>query len=566
MIKTIKSLFGEKIHSVTKAAFLLSVFSFSSRILGLVRDRILAGTFGAGNVLDVYYASFQLPNFIANLLILGTLSVAFIPVFTQYITKARKGLEADPEGREERNKTFSESWDIANTILNFSFISIIAIYIVFFFTAPHIIKYIVPGFTGVKRAQALTMTRIMLLSPVFFCMSSIISSILYSFKCFFVVALAPIFYNLGIIFGALVLTRFFGIYGLGLGVILGAFMHMCVQIPIARSLGFIYSPKINLKHRGVREIGKLFLPRIFGIDSSQISLLIGSVLGSMLSKGSITVYNFANNIQTIPVGLFGVSFAIAAFPALSEAVAENKMDSFNQCFTQTARRVLFLVIPSMVLIVVLRREIVSIILGTGKFSAANISFTSSALSIFCLALFSQCLMPLTSRAFYSLHNTVIPVSASIFCMLVNVVASLYFVSLLTNNNNIHNLLAHALHMQQGDIRVIGLVIAFTISSWLNFIILITLLNKRVEGIVDKHTVISIFKFLLAAAMGGFAAYFAITHIRHSNPDFITLLLSFVLSAGSGALAYAFSLYLLGSEELEYFIEKIKGRILPFNRT
>jgi len=559
MIVKIKKLFGEKIHSVTKAAFLLGVFSLSSRMLGLVRDRILAGKFGAGDVLDIYYASFQIPNFIANLLILGTLSVAFIPVFTDYITKARQN--SDLSSTEKGMRVFSESWEIANTILNFSFVAILLIYLVFFFSSPYLIKYIVPGFAGTKRLQALTMTRIMLLSPVFFCLSSIISSILYSFKCFFVVALAPIFYNIGIIFGAVVLTRFFGIYGLGMGVVLGAFMHLCIQIPTARSLGFVYSPKINLKHKGVREIGKLFLPRIFGIDSSQISLLIGSIIGSMLSKGSITIYNFSNNIQTIPIGLFGISFAVAAFPALSEAVAENKMEKFKECFSDTARKVLFLVIPSMVFILVLRVEIVNIILGTGKFSSANAAFTAAALSIFCVALLSQCLMPLTSRAFYSLHNTIIPVSTSIFCMFVNVVASLYFVSILEKKGSVYFFISNMLNLHT-DIRVIGLVIAFTISSWLNFLILIFLLRKWVGNLGDKGMILAIAKFVVASLFGGVSAYLVISklHAIFLSQSFTTAIFSFLTALLSGAVSYAVALHFMRSEELEYFVKKVNARM------
>ncbi len=559
MLNKIKKLVNQEISSITKAAFLLSIFSFTSRILGMIRDRVLVSQFGAGNTLDVYYASFQVPNFIANLLILGTLSVAFIPVFTHYITKAKEG-KSEPSTRAERNKFFSEPWEVTNSILNFSAIAILAIYTVFFFSAPYLIQYVVPGFSQAKRLQALTMTRIMLLSPVFFCLSSVISSVLYSFKCFLAVALSPIFYNLGIIFGALVLSRFFGIYGLAMGVVLGAFMHLLVQLPTVRRLGLIYTPKINLKHKGVREIGRLFLPRIFGIDSSQISLLIGSIIGSTLSKGSISIYNLSNNIQNMPVGLFGVSFAVAAFPVLSEVISEKRNDKFVQCFSETARKVLFLVIPTIILTVVLRREIVSIILGTGKFSSTNIGFTAIALCIFCLSLFSQCLMPLTSRAFYAMHNTIIPVSTSIFCMFVNIGACLLFTKIL-EDRGISNRILETLHLgNSGDIRVFGLVLAFSISSWINFLILILILRKRMGrlgGILRTS-----YTFAWSAIIAGIVAQGSLHQLRFSfsGTGFLDNVVCFTIPGILGISVYVAILQKLQNKESGYFVSKLKGRL------
>ncbi|HCP08889.1 MAG TPA: murein biosynthesis integral membrane protein MurJ, partial [Candidatus Moranbacteria bacterium] len=201
---------GKPAQSVTAAAFIITVAGLASRTLGLLRDRFLASTFGAGDTLDVYYAAFRIPDLIYNLLILGALSAAFIPVFTGLISKDQK----------------EDAWKAANGILNLSIFFIIIVSLILAVFAPYLMKVITPGFPAEKMEMVVSFTRIMFLSPLFLGISGIFGGILTSYKRFLIYSIAPILYNLGIIFGVLVLVRFMGPIGLAWGVVLGAFLHM----------------------------------------------------------------------------------------------------------------------------------------------------------------------------------------------------------------------------------------------------------------------------------------------------------------------------------------------------
>ena len=264
MMRLLKS--AENNFSVSKAALIVGFFSLLSRLVGLIRDRLFASQFGAGDTLDIYYAAFRIPDFIFNLLILGTLSVAFIPVFTELLT------------RDEE-----KAYKVANSILNFSFLAMAVICAGLMLAAEPITKLLVPGFTGQKFLDTVILTRIFLVSPIIFTISNIFSSILNSQKKFIIANVAPIMYNVGIIFGLLVLYPRFGLKGLGFGVVIGALLHLLVQIPEAIHFGYRWQPIVDLRDGHFKKILKLFLPRILGVDNSQISLLIGSVVGSVLA-------------------------------------------------------------------------------------------------------------------------------------------------------------------------------------------------------------------------------------------------------------------------------------------
>ncbi|MCL5774668.1 MAG: hypothetical protein M1333_00485, partial [Patescibacteria group bacterium] len=252
----------------SKAALIVGVLTLASRLVGLLRDRLFASKFGAGDVLDAYYAAFRIPDLVFNLLILGTLSVAFIPIFTSLLVK-------------DKPKAISN----ASTVLNFSALSMAAVCLLLLVFSRPLTRALVPGFFGQKFEDTLLLSRMFLLSPVIFTVSNLFSSVLNASKKFFIVGFAPVLYNLGIIFGLLVLYPKYGILGLGAGVILGATLHMLCQIPEILSLGFYWQPVMDLKDEAVRKIGKLFLPRIIGVDNSQVSLLIGSIVGSVLASG-----------------------------------------------------------------------------------------------------------------------------------------------------------------------------------------------------------------------------------------------------------------------------------------
>lgn len=464
------NLFKNKIQAgIISSAAIIAVASFISRVLGLVRSRIFSHMFGAGDEIDIYVAAFRIPDLIFSLLLLGALSAAFIPVFTEYITKNKK----------------EDAWKIVNSILNISLIGLFVGCILAFIFAPQLMDLIAPGFDAQKKEIATTMTRIMLLSPVFLILSNIASGILNSFKRFVVYSLAPILYNLGIIFGALFLTERFGIYGLAIGVVIGAFLHLLIQVPSTIKLGFRYKAVINLKHPGIKKIVRLMIPRTFGLAVSQVNLLISTIVGSTLAVGSVAIYDYANNLQSFPVGIIGVSFAIACFPSLAEAFTRNDSSNFVKYFSRTFRQILFFIIPLSVIILLLRAQIVRIILGTGAFDWSDTRLTAMCLGFFSISLFAQSLSPLLARSFFSIQNTKTPLFISIFAMVVNVIGCVVLAQFMG---------------------VAGLALAFSISMICEMILLLIFFRVRIGYLDDANLISSGLKIGIASIIAGFALY------------------------------------------------------------
>ena len=317
--------------SVASAAFVITMAGLASRLLGLLRDRFLASTFGAGDILDAYYAAFRVPDLIYNLLIVGALSAAFIPVFTGLLSKEKE----------------EEAWELTNGILNLIVFCILAFSFLFALFAPFLMRVITPGFPEEKMDMVVMFTRIMFLSPLFLGISGIFGGVLTSFKKFLIYSLAPLFYNLGIIGGIFIFVPFFGPIGLVWGVVLGALMHMLVQYPAVKHSGFKYDFILfkALKNKHVREVLRLMVPRTLGVAVTQISLTVVTIFASTLAVGSLAIFNFAQNLQSVPLGLFGISFAIAVFPTLSQYAAKENYADFVKAFSQTFRQILFLSFP-----------------------------------------------------------------------------------------------------------------------------------------------------------------------------------------------------------------------------
>jgi len=275
----IRRFFNSQTKTVTFAAGLLSISALASRALGLIRDGLLAGYFGASIETDIYFAAFRVPDFVYNFLIVGGISIAFLPLFSEYYSRNKK-----------------EAWLMASNILNIFLISLIALCSLFFLLTPQLIKFIAPGFREEERTLAISLTRLLFLSPIIFGISNIFSSILHYFNRFLVYSTAPILYNLGIIFGIIFLSPRFGILGVGMGVILGAFLHLVIQIPSAFTCGFRYYFRINFKHPALVSIIRLMIPRSFAVGAQQINLVVITAIASTLGEGSIAVFNFANNL------------------------------------------------------------------------------------------------------------------------------------------------------------------------------------------------------------------------------------------------------------------------------
>jgi len=459
-------IFNSQTKTITRGALIIGASYFISAILGLLRDRLLAGRFGAGLELDVYFAAFRIPDFVYNILILGGLIVAFLPLFAEYFS---------------RNK--DEVWQMANHVLNAFLIFLISISFIFFILTPWLIKWLFPGFGEEHYKLAIPLIRLLFLSPIFFGISNLLSGILQYFQRFFIYSLTPILYNLGIIFGILFLAPYFGIFGVGMGVVFGAFLHMAIQIPTAINCGFSYKFLLDFKYPALKRIFKLMVPRVFGVAAQQINLIVITAIASTITAGSIAIFSISNNFQSLPVGIIGASFAVAIFPALSRFFAENQKKEFLENFSSIFRQILFFVIPVSVLIFLLRTPIITFIYKTGKFTLSDVQLTSACLGIFALSIFAQSLIPLLARAFFSLQDTKTPTLITFWAVSLNIILCFSFVWLLKSPNIFSNSLIEFFSLFRNEnTSLLGLPLAFSISAIFQFILLYFSFKQKIKKI------------------------------------------------------------------------------------
>lgn len=522
-------------QSVAAAALIISLAGVASRVLGLVRDRILAGQFGAGDTLDAYYAAFRIPDLIYNLMIVGALSAAFIPVFTELIA----------ENKEE------EAWKLSSGILSLQIVitGVISVFLVIF--SPQLMRLVTPGYGGEKMTLTVTLTRIMFLSPFLLGISGIFGGILVSFKKFLIYSLAPIFYNLGIIIGAVFFVKYFdfGPIGLGLGVVLGALLHMFVQFPSIKFSGFNFKPAFAsaVKNKQVRKVFKLMIPRTLTIAVSQINLTIITIFASTLTAGSLAVFNFANNIQSAPLGLFGVSFSIAVFPTLSVLAAKKRKDEFIAAFAKTFNQILFFVIPLSVFLVVLRAQTVRVLLGSGKFNWDNTILTFQTLGLLALSLFAQSLLPLLTRAFYALQNTKVPLYLGIVSEVINLFLAVILIR---------------------HFGVFGLAIAFSVSSVANMGLLLIFLKKQIGDIGGKEILRATKQIILASLAAGAAAQFGkwLVGTQGELDTFLAVLEQLMVASVLGAIVFSLTAYWLKIPEFFHFTNSLTKKIFRMKKT
>lgn len=451
------------IVSVGGAAFVIALAGILSRVLGFVRDRLLASTFGAGDTLDAYYAAFRLPDFIYGLLVLGALSAAFVPVFTELLTKEQE----------------KQAWQLMQHILILLLLSLGGVGLLGILFAPWVANLVAPGFPSEKQALVAALTRIMLLSPVLLAVSAVFGGVLISVKRFLAYSLAPIVYNVGIIIGIVALVPVFGPQGLAWGVVLGALLHVVVQYPAVREAGYRLH-LINFRtlfEPATRQVIQLMIPRSLAMAVNQVSLLIVTVFASMLASGSLAVINLATNIQSVPLGLFGISFSVAAFPVLSQFAAKRDYVEFFSTLARTIRRVAYFVIPLSCFLIIFRAEIVRIVLGTGAFNWEDTILTFQVLGLLSVSLFAQCLIPIFVRAFFALQDTRLPLLVAFLGELAHLIA---------------------IPLLLPRYAVLGLGMAFSIGAVFQLLMLYLLLRHRLPTFRDRALLTPVLKIALVA--------------------------------------------------------------------
>lgn len=487
-------LLNSQAKTITFAAALLSASALISRVFGLVRQGLIAGYFGRTIEADIYFAAFRMPDFIYNILIAGGLLVAFLPLFSEYWQKGKE-----------------TAWEMTNYILNGFLFLLIFLCLIFFIWTPWLVKIIAPGFPGQAKAATIALTRLMFLSPIFFGLGSIFSGVLHYFNRFLVYSLAPILYNLGIIFGLVFLSPILGIFGAGLGVCLGAFLHFLIQLAGALKCGFRYQFLFNFKQPAFKKILQLMLPRTFALAAQQISLIAVTAIASTLSTGFVAIFAYSQDIYYLPIGIVSLPLALAVFPRLSRLFSHSQKDEFENCFFSALRKTLLFIVPVAVLMFILRAQLVRLIFGTlgpGHFDWTATKLTAACLGVFSLAILAQGLLPLLCRAFFAQGDTKTPTFVTISTVILNIILCFTFVWLLAPGA--HNLLYKGLTgflklSGMENISIIGLALAFSLSSLFQLALALFFLNKKLnlfEGSMGQF----LKAVLLASMLSGLSTY------------------------------------------------------------
>jgi putative peptidoglycan lipid II flippase len=513
---------------IGNAAMIIAVFAVIAKILSFARLALFANRFGNGPIMDAYVAAFRIPDFIFNLLVLGTFSVAFIPVFSDYLIKDRK-----------------RAYQLASSILNITLGGILVLTVIAFIFLEPLVSLIAPGLSGETKEMTKLFTRIFLLSPIFLTLSSIVSSILNAEKKYALVAAAPVTYNLAIIFGVVFLYPSFGLSGLAWGVVLGAALHLLIQFPGLRKTGFNYTLSLDYTDPAFKKFWKIYWPRIFSMGTNQVTLLIATFFGSFLGTGALSSFYYADTLQSVFLSVFAISFATAVFPILSDMFNKGDDEGFKSAIAKTTNQILFFIIPLSTLMIVLRAQIVRLIPGFGE--GTNFDFDATRLvalnlGLFAVSMFAQALIPLYSRAFFARHNTITPMVIGFITIIVNVILTFFTVRYFG---------------------IPGIVLAFSATSILQLLILLTELHHKMGTLHDDYLLINTLKIVIASVATGTLAYISLYLVAPlvDMQTYWGVLIQGASSAIIGGAGYIFASWVLRIDESDHIIRLFKSAIV-----
>lgn len=451
-----------KPQSTGLAALILTLASVLSYVMGMVRDIVFADYYGAGLTTDAYNASFLIPDAIFNLFVAGALTAAFIPVFSSYLWQKDK----------------QEAETLAGSFLSLASLVVVIVGLVAYIFMPDLISWYFLNTSSEKIELTVTMSRILLLSPLLFAISNTLGNILLSHKQFVSYAIAPLFYNLGIIIGIVFFSARFGIYAAAWGAVFGILLHLLSRFIEILSLDFRLSWHFDFFHPGMLKIFWLMIPKTIGLMSWQVSLWMINFIGNAgLASGSVSVFYYARNLQSFPVSIFGIALATAVFPYLSDHVAAGRKEFFTHQYEKSLRQILFLTLPAAIGIYMLANPIVAIIYGHGAFDSEDTRITAIVLTFFALSIPLESMVHLMARAFYAHKNTLVPVVGSLMLMLSVITGSYFFAPRLGAP---------------------AFALFFTIGSAIQVFWLVLMLRNRISGFDKKAFFLSFIKVTLAS--------------------------------------------------------------------
>jgi putative peptidoglycan lipid II flippase len=512
-------------RQIARAATIVMVAFTLSRLMGLVRQMVIAGQFGTDPEMDAYQAAFRLPDLIFQLMAGGALGSAFIPTFTSYLS------------REDR----VGAWRMASAIVNLLLVLLTLTAALGAWVAPWLVERVVaPGFDPETTALTARLMRVMLISSVIFGISGVVMGALNAHQHFLLPAIAPLTYNLAIIGGALFLAPSLGVMGLAVGVVAGSALHLLIQMPGLSHLGARYTPVLTLRDPGVREVSRLMGPRVLGLAIVQLNFLINTNLASRLGEGAVSAINFAWLLMLLPQGVFAQAVATAAFPTFAGQVARGQRAEMRSALAATLRAVFALSLPAAVGLAVLRQPLVALLFERGAFGETSTDLVAWALLFYALGLVAHAGLEIVARAFYALHDTQTPLLVGGGAMLLNVVLSLTLPPLF----EAFGWLPHG-----------GLALANSLATTLEWIGLVWLIRNRLGGLEGRRSLPTLLRVTAAAALMGLALGALRWALPAANPLWLA-----PTGVALGAALYLGLAWTLGVKEIRAITGQVNRRL------
>jgi putative peptidoglycan lipid II flippase len=514
-------------RQIARAAGLMSIGTFISRILGFVKDMIIARFFGATGIADTFFVAFRIPNLLRELFAEGAMSSAFIPVLTEYQTK--QGIE--------------ESKRLVRITFTFIMIFVGLICIAGVIFAPAIITAIAPGFVGMPGKFSLTvlLTRVMFPFLLFISLAALVMGALNTRRIFFIPSLAPAMLNITIIVVVLTLTTTMEqpIIAVAIGVAIGGFIQFAFQLPSFFKSGYSLTPGYDFRHTGLKKMSILIMPATMGMAVAQINIFVSTILASYLPEGSITYLYYSMRLIQFPIGIFGVAMGMAILPTLSEHAVKGEFDRLRDDFSFALRLLFFITIPAMAGLIALREPIVNILFQRGKFDYVATVGTAQALLFYSIGIWSIVGVRVVTASFYSMQDTKTPVKVAVIALAANVIFSIILMEPLKHS---------------------GLALANALASGVNFSLLFFFLRRKLKKLDSKRIFRSFVKTIFASTIMGVIGWMLLHgelwHIHGS-----TFNKAFYLSGTIAicVVTYLLLSYLLKSEEVSYVIEMVKQK-------
>lgn len=542
-MERILKLFNKEFSKISEAALVLAFFTFLSQILAIFRDRFLAGSIGTGQTLDIYYAAFRIPD------LLFTLGASLVSVSILMPFFMERVQESQSVGKKFIN-------DVFTTFFAF----IVGLSIVVWLCMPWLANKFFPGFDVETLHSTIQISRIMLLSPIFLGISNLFATITQAFKKFFVYAIAPVFYNLGIIIGVVAFYPMFGITGLAYGVGLGALMHMFIQLPVIYRHGLIPRISCNINWLHIREILSHSLPRTITLSLSKIVFLVFVSLASTLVSGTISVFNLSYNLQSVPLAIIGVSYSVAAFPVLVDYINSDNYREFLRHVMIPIRQIIFWSLPVISLFIVLRAQIVRVILGTGNFDWSDTRLTAASLALFIISVTAQSIILLLIRAYYAAGKTWKPLWITLGSSVVTVVFAKILIHLYEANFILAHFFETLLRINNvAGSSVIMLSLAYSLGMFLNLILLLVSFKKDFKFKHEYGIQKSFIHSLTASIIIGFVSYqvLQLTDTLFSNETVFGVLGRGVVSGVLGIIVGVIFLIFIRNKEISVFINLLR---------